>query len=57
MGQNRRFPASFFIVLALLAIPTLLYAFVHAAERADECASVAKTGTAQQTAKTKLKCE
>lgn len=58
MGQHRRFPASFFIVLALLAIPSLLYGFVRAAERADECAAVTKAaGTNSQTAKAKFKCE
>lgn len=56
MGQHRRFPASFFIVLALLAIPSLLYGFVRAAERADECAAIAKHGKTHATT-TKHRCE
>ena len=34
--QHRRFPGSFLLVAALLAIPSLLYGFVSAAEKADK---------------------
>ena len=58
MGQHRRFPGGFLLVVAVLAIPSLLYGFVAAAERADECVSVAKTGNqVDHHKKTNLKCE
>lgn len=58
MGQHRRFPGSFLLVAAVLAIPSLLYAFVTAAENADKCAAIAK-GDARHADHTKasLKCE
>lgn len=56
MGQHRRFPGSFLIVFALLAIPSVLYGFVSAAERADECEAAAKdTNRAHEASK--FKCE
>lgn len=58
MGQHRRFPASFLLVIAVLAIPSVLYGFVSAAERADECAAgaIAKSNSPSQ-AKSSIKCE
>ncbi len=58
MGQHRRFPASFLIVLALLAIPSVLFGLVNAAENADHCAAAAQ-GQEQPAAVTAkgLKCE
>ena len=57
MGQHRRFPANFLLVIAILAIPSLLYGFVSAAERADECAAITKSGIKTEQAKGQLKCE
>ena len=58
MGQHRRFPGGFLLVVAVLAIPSLLYGFVTAAERADECVAVAKAGNhAEHHKQTSLKCE
>ena len=34
---NKRFPASFFVVAAIVVIPTILYQLVQAAENADSC--------------------
>jgi hypothetical protein len=56
--QHRRFPGSFLLVAAVLAIPSLLYGFVSAAEKADKCAEIAKSGSPQaDQAKVNLKCE
>lgn len=56
--QHRRFPGSFLLVAAVLAIPSLLYGFVSAAEKADKCAEIAKSGTPHtDQAKANLKCE
>ena len=57
MGQHRRFPGGFLLVAAVLALPTLLYGFVSAAEKADKCAEIAKTADQAASAKSKLKCE
>ena len=57
MGQHRRFPGSFLLVLAVLAIPSLLYGFVSVAANADECAAKLKGPKNQTHAQTKLKCE
>lgn len=57
MGQHRRFPANFLLLIAILAIPSLLYGFVSAAERADECAALAKSAVKIEQAKGQLKCE
>ncbi len=59
MGQHRRFPGSFLLIAAVLAIPSLLYSFVHAANAADECATLkasAKDGQVVTTSQG-LKCE
>lgn len=59
MGQHRRFPGSFLLIAAVLAIPSLLYSFVHAANAADECAALkasAKDGQYVVTSQG-LKCE
>lgn len=56
MGQHRRFPGSFLLVIAVLAIPSALYGLLTAAEHADECAAISRSIT--DTARTKgLKCE
>mgnify|MGYP001766791979 CR=1 FL=1 len=57
--QHRRFPGSFLLVVAVLAIPSLLYGFVSAAELADKCAEITKSGNTLPTdqAKANLKCE
>lgn len=55
MGRHRRFPASFLLVVAVLAIPSLLYGFMRSAEHADECAAISKE--APNHAKSALKCE
>ena len=57
MGQHRRFPGGFLLVEAVLALPTLLYGFLSAAEKADKCAEIAKTADHAASAKSKLKCE
>ncbi|MBZ0095999.1 MAG: hypothetical protein K8H75_11625 [Sulfuricella sp.] len=57
MGQSRRIPGSFFLVLAILAVPSMLYGLVNAAEKADECAVIAKSASAQDKAYKTLKCE
>jgi hypothetical protein len=57
MGQHRRFPGSFLLVLAVLAVPSVLYGFVSAAANADDCAAKAKAPHSQEHAKTNLKCE
>ncbi|WP_126448199.1 hypothetical protein [Sulfuricystis multivorans] len=59
--QHRRFPGSFLLIAAILAIPSLLYGFVSAAEKADKCAEIKSGAThteqAKEQAKAKLKCE
>lgn len=56
--QHRRFPGSFLLVAAVLAIPSLLYGFMSAAEKADKCAEIAKSVTPHaDKAKVNLKCE
>lgn len=57
MGQHRRFPGSFLLVLAVLAVPSVLYGFVSAAANADDCAAKAKAPHSQAHVKTNLKCE
>lgn len=42
MGQHRRFPGGFLVLAVVLALPTLLYGFVSAAEHADKCAEIVK---------------
>lgn len=37
---HRKFPLSFILLAAILAIPTILYSFVRMAEMADECHSI-----------------
>lgn len=56
---KKRFPASFFVVVAIVAIPTLLYQFVSAAERADACAirAMAAKVSGHQATDKELKCE
>ena len=44
-------------VAALLALPTLLYGFVSAAEKADKCAEIAKSAEQAASSKSNLKCE
>lgn len=57
MGQHRRFPGGFLLVAALLALPTLLYGLVSAAEKADKCAEIAKSAEQAANSKSNLKCE
>lgn len=57
MGQHRRFPGGFLLVAAVLALPTLLYGLVSAAEKADKCAEIAKAADQAASVKSKLKCE
>ena len=45
------------MVAALLALPTLLYGFVSAAEKADKCAEIAKSAEHAPSSKSNLKCE
>lgn len=56
MGQHRRFPGGFLLVAAVLALPTILYGLVNAAEKADKCAEIVKSSDNAAT-KGNLKCE
>lgn len=56
MGQHRRFPGGFLLVAAVLALPTVLYGLVSAAEKADKCAEIAKSSDPAKS-KSNLKCE
>jgi hypothetical protein len=56
MGQHRRFPGSFLLIIAVLAIPSALWAIVSVAENADACASMSKSVMDKVKAKG-LKCE
>jgi hypothetical protein len=56
MGQHRWFPGSFWIMAALLTIPSIFYAFVSAAENADECEEIVRAPSRQPTP-SDLRCE
>jgi predicted LPLAT superfamily acyltransferase len=56
MGQHRRFPASFLLIAAILAIPAIVLSFLRAAEHADLCEARAKGQTTAQVS-TKLQCK
>ena len=60
MGQHRRFPASFLLVAAILAVPSMLVGIVHAAANADTCAAISKMAPSEAMAeqlKRGIKCE
>lgn len=59
MGQDRRIPGAVIVLLAVLAIPSVIVGLVHAAERADECIAISKlqqTDKAAEEQKRGLKC-
>lgn len=59
MGQQR-FPASFLLIAAILAIPSMLIGIVHAANNADTCAAIIKMAPSESIAeqlKRGIKCE
>lgn len=55
MGQHRRFPGAVIVLIAVLAIPSLIVGLVNAAGRADMCTAIAQLPAAEKSAEEQRK--